>query len=270
MPSFCEEKCGNTVSKKGMRCQPCALRISGSAKGTAAYKAAKDPQGKGAAADVISQAKSNPKSNLKMQKRRREEAVPRIQAMSENEDVLTLAEARDLACQIMLGVSPFDGNGLTLESYLGLDTASIAPLSGWGVYFGYTARLLEEEALRWLTTRGASWQDADGNFIDPSKRNRPVLLWPDSTTITMQQAEEELGFQYVEVYASTLKINARAVEDALQVRYQHLPLGQRLWRCADKGSKYDKEIDGKLHRVFITCSPKLGQMFAEQKIMINV
>ena len=37
----------------------------------------------------------------------------------------------------------------------------------------------------------------------------------------------------------------------------------------DKGAKYDTEIDGKMHKVFITCSPNLGQMFAEQKIVIN-
>ena len=48
-----------------------------------------------------------------------------------------------------------------------------------------------------------------------------------------------------------------------------LPLGQRLWRCPDKGAKYDTKIDGKMHKVFITYSPNNGQMFAEQKIMIN-
>ena len=119
-------------------------------------------------------------------------------------------------------------------------------------YIGYTARQLEEECLRWLTKRGASKQAEDGTFVDPSKRNRPVLLMHDGSTITMGKARKELGFDRVEVYASTLKINARAVEDALQYRYQHLPLGIRLWRYPDKGSKFDKVVDGKLHKVFIT------------------
>ena len=38
-----------------------------------------------------------------------------------------------------------------------------------------------------------------------------------------------------------------------------LPLGMRLWRGPDKGKKYDKEVDGKLHKVFITCLPRVDQ-----------
>ena len=110
----------------------------------------------------------------------------------------------------------------------------------------------------------------DGNFVEPEKRNRPVLLWPDGSTISMTDAQTKLGFTFFEVYSSTLKINARAVEKALQQRYQRLlPLRQRLWRCVDKGSKYDTEVDGKLHKVFITFSPLAGQMLAEGKIKVN-
>ena len=97
-----------------------------------------------------------------------------------------------------------------------------------------------------MTVRSASREDDDGNFFEPEKRNRPVLLWPDGSTISMTDAQTKLGFTFFEVYASTLKINARAVEKALQQRYQRrLPLGTRLWRCVDKGSKYDTEVDGK-------------------------
>ena len=71
------------------------------------------------------------------------------------------------------------------------------------------------------------------------------------------------------MFASTLKINARAVEKALQVLNQSLPLGCRLWRCPDKGSKFDKKIDGKLHKVFITVSPHIGDMVRKGEIMIN-
>ena len=51
----------------------------------------------------------------------------------------------------------------------------------------------------------------------------------------MDDAKFILGFEAVEVYASTLMVNARKVEKALQLRYQHLPLGLRLWRHADTG-----------------------------------
>ena len=136
-------------------------------------------------------------------------------------------------------------------------------------YVGYTARTLEAEALCWLTERGASQQAEDGTFVDPAARNRPTLLWADGSTITMTQAQTRVGFVFFEVYSSTLMINARYVEKALQKRYQHLPLGLRLWRHPDKGKKYDKEVDGKLHKVFIACSPRVAQMLAERKIKVN-
>ena len=118
--------------------------------------------------------------------------------------------------------------------------------------------------------RGASQQAEDGTFTDPTARNRPVLLFSDGSTISMKRAQEaDLGFTFFEVYSSTLMINARYVEKALQKRYQHLPLGLRLWRHPYKGKKYDKEIDGKLHKVYITCSPRVAQMLAERKIKVD-
>ena len=138
-----------------------------------------------------------------------------------------------------------------------------------GIYVGYTARQIIDEWLRWLTARGLCWEADDGTFIDTGARNRPTLLWADGTTITMGDAQKLLNFTFIEVYSSTLMINARYVEKALQQRYQHLPLGLRLWRCPDMGKKYDKEIDGKLHKVFITCSPSVAQMLAERRIKVN-
>ena len=108
-------------------------------------------------------------------------------------------------------------------------------------------------------------QDTAGRprTADPAPRRR------DRRRHWRKDAKNLLGFTFFEVYSSTLKINARYVEAALQMRYQHLPLGLRLWRCPDKGPKYDKEIDGKLHKVFITCSPRVGQMLAERQIKVN-
>ena len=91
-----------------------------------------------------------------------------------------------------------------------------------------------------------------GHFgIYTGQRNRPVLLWDDGSVITQKEAEDQLGFKGVELYSSSLKINARRVEDALQQRFQHLALGIRLWRYNDQGAKYDTEQDaGKI----IPCS----------------
>ena len=198
----------------------------------------------------------------------------RIAKMPTSEPVLTLADAKKKAAEIMLNVGL---DGISYEELLGLvlnesafNTKRRFEVGAVGsFYIGYTARQLDEECLRWLTMRGASQQAEDGTFVDPSKRNRPVLLMHDGSTIAMGKARKELGFDRVEVYASTLKINARAVEDALQYRYQHLPLGIRLWRCPDKGSKFDKVVDGKLHKVFITYSPLVAKMLAERKIKVN-
>ena len=86
----------------------------------------------------------------------------------------------------------------------------------------------------------------------------------------MKQAEQQLDFQYIEIYSSTLKVNARRVEKALQQRFQYLPLGVRLWRGPDKGSKYDRDDDArKVHKVFVTFSPRVAQMLRERKIKID-
>jgi hypothetical protein len=121
-------------------------------------------------------------------------------------------------------------------------------------YFGYTGRRIKEEWLRWLTERGA----------------RPTLLWADDTNITMGDAEIELEFEEIEVFSSLWKVNARAVEGALQKRFHHLPLGHRLWRDVDKGAKYDTPKDaGKVHKVFLTYSKIAYMALCENRIKIN-
>ena len=88
----------------------------------------------------------------------------------------------------------------------------------------------------------------------------------------MSDAQGQLGFELHEVYASTLKVNARRIEEALQKRYMQLPLGLRLCLAwgPDKGAKYDTPEDaGKLHEVFITSSPLVAKMLAERKIKVN-
>ena len=156
-----------------------------------------------------------------------------------------------------------DENGVTFEEYL----------RNKAFYVGYTARSIAIEYLRWLTKRGQVMRKADGTFkaYTTANKNRPVLLWANGETITMTDAVEVLGFEVFEVYSSTLMVNARAVEDALQDMFQAvLPLGVRLWRKKDKGAKYDKEIvEGSVHKVFITCSPYIAQMLLDGIIKVD-
>ena len=262
----CKCGCGRRVAYSGTYCA-----------GHEPAGTSRDPHGKNKASNdkwnpinnPISNAKWNPINspkwgpinNAKVQKRAEDEAVKRINEMSKNEKALTLAEAKQCVAVIMERVSGAT-QGVALEEYL----------DDWGpsFYWGYTSRSLADEDLRWLTTRGAAHADADGEYtINPGKRNNPVLLWLDDATITMGEARSELGFTSHEVYASTLKYNARMVEKALQLRYQHLQLGQRLWRCPDKGSKFDQEVDDKVHKVFITHSTLISDMIADGLIKVT-
>ena len=242
MPSCCKCGCKKQVQYPG------SYRAGHQPAGTN-----RDPSGEIKA----SSDKWNPINSAKKQKVEREAAEERIAQMPGDEKQLTQAGAGVVAKEIMESVG--DGwptHGCAVEEYLCADNELDSSRNYFmAFYIGYTARGIEEEALCWLTKRGNS---------------RPVLLWADGSTITMGDAQTKLGFTFHTIYESTLKINARDVEGALQKRYQHLKLGQRLWRCADMGVKYDTPEDvGKLHKVFVAFSPDVKQMLANGEIKVN-
>jgi hypothetical protein len=86
-----------------------------------------------------------------------------------------------------------------------------------------------------------------------------------------KQAKDKLGFVCVKIYSSTLKINARYVEGTLQTQKNNLPLGnRRLWREDDHGPKYNNDTDvGRVHTVFLSIFPNVGNLLKEGKLMIN-
>mmetsp|Transcript_3033 Transcript_3033/g.3448 ORF Transcript_3033/g.3448 Transcript_3033/m.3448 type:complete len:112 (-) Transcript_3033:173-508(-) len=83
------------------------------------------------------------------------------------------------------------------------------------------------------------------------KKNRPVLLYPDGSVIGQKDLIKGFGFQAITLYRNALKINASRVEDFLQTRYNHLPLGMRLWRDIAKVSKYG-EKENQEFKCFLT------------------
>ena len=89
-------------------------------------------------------------------------------------------------------------------------------------YGGYTGRLVAQEWDRWASQRGSAIWDNEGNIVG-WKYNRPTILWADKSVIKMLELLGELRFETHEVYASRLKVNARKVEDALQVRHSRPP-----------------------------------------------
>ena len=269
MPNYCMCGCRGFVSVKGAYC-----------KGHQPAGTSRDPTGRIKANND----RTNPINNAKVQERAREENEERISKMPKHKDIISEADAATLADDFSTTATG-DLGGCTLEELMGLDEDGYPYIANaddpvpletplpyqCAFYVGYTGRCIDDEYLRWLTTRGTAEIDEDGSIIAGSEtRNRPVLVWPDGSIITMKQATQQLDFQYIEIYSSTLKLNARRVEKALQVRFQYLPLGVRLWRGPDKGSKYDHADDArKVHKVFVTFSPRVAQMLRERKIKID-
>ena len=230
--------------------------------------------------------KNNAKNNAKRQERAREEATERIAKFPNRvEELLSPEAAFDVAKTILETQATAIVPMPILEELakeIGIDDVSRLPdPDDWltlnqllwhaavSFYIGYTRQSLPDEALGWIGLRGSEKRDKNGDFIATGTRNRPTPLWPDGTHIKESEAKTLLGFKFFEVYASTLQVNARAVEAALQKLKQALPLGTRLWRCVDKGGKYDKKIDGHLHKVFFTVSPFIGDMVHTGEIIIN-
>ena len=250
MPTFCAcaFNCRKRVAFKGMY-----------AKGHQPAGTSSDPDGKLKAL----QDKWNPTTNLKWnpnakkQKKYREENEARINELGGDEKILTDEQAMKVAKDIMFGVFGV----LPLKDLIGKGS--------W--YFGYTKRTTKEEGLRWCCTeRGAGEELDNGDWVWNGAVNRPVLRWADGALIKESAATNELKFVIIEIYASTLMVNARYVEKALQSLYMHVPLGTRLWRIVDKGKKYDTEIDGNVHKVFVTLSHEVPRMVAEGTIQVVV
>lgn len=186
--------------------------------------------------------------NADAQKRAYDDNMARIAKMSKDEKPITPQAADAKAEEI---------SQKALDALRGMSIEEVAEEGKTVLYVGYTGRLVQQEHLSWLTVR-------------TNGRAAPILTWPDGTTIEAGQATDKLGFDSVELYSSTLKINARAVEAALQRRFDYLRLGVRLWRENDKGAKYDKPKDkGKVHKVFLTFSRKARKAIRKGKIVVN-
>jgi hypothetical protein len=79
--------------------------------------------------------------------------------------------------------------------------------------------------------------------------------------------KDELGFKVETLFTSKFKISARDVEDALQKKFQYLPLGCRLCRRPDAGAKYEKP-DGKVHSVGIVYSDQILPLIEQGMIKV--
>jgi hypothetical protein len=139
-------------------------------------------------------------------------------------------------------------------------------------YASRDATIAGDEFAAFLGPRGGRIYDKKG---DPVYRpGRPVLrhtelsplyrrgIKSDGSIITRKQMIDDLGFKVVTLFTSSIMINARDVEGALQRRFQGLPLGCRPWRSPDKGAKYEMP-DGKVHSVGIAYSDQIVPLINE-------
>jgi hypothetical protein len=140
-------------------------------------------------------------------------------------------------------------------------------------YIFYTSRdatIAGKEFAGFLTSRSGRFFNKVG--VPVNRPGRPVVLRhtkesdlyrhsckSDGSIITRNQMINDLGFKVVTLFTSSIKINARDVEDALQLRFQGLPFGCRLWRSPDQGAKFEMP-DGKVHSVGIAYSDQIVPM----------
>ena len=183
-----------------------------------------------------------------------------------NRPILSPEEVQVIAMKIISEIIP-ELAGLTLEQLLDLNYNC-----DFTFYVGETKRTLKDEALRWLTKRGANLPEGQEHN---GQTNRPVLVWNDGSTITMKTATEQHGFQSVVVYESTNLLDATHVEDAIQTYFQdRLPLGtHKLWRCVAKGRHHDEndclENSNNVYKVFITYSTQVQEKLRLGELKIN-
>jgi hypothetical protein len=148
-------------------------------------------------------------------------------------------------------------------------------------YIFYTAGDASINGTEWagfLSSQSGCFKGREGNI--QSKPGRPILRHTkkspyyrhssqfDGSIITAKQMKDQLGFEVETLFTSSLKIDARDVEDALQLKYQDLPLGCRLWRRPDAGAKYE-ELDGKVHSVGIVYSYQIAPLIEQDWIRVD-
>ena len=92
--------------------------------------------------------------------------------------------------------------------------------------------------------------------------------YPDPKIISNNQFFDIdiLDAGYEILFQSSLKFNARIVEDTYQSKFMQLDEGIRLWRQPDAGVRFDKKLDGKLHQVAIMFSGKIPGMIKDGTI----
>ena len=83
----------------------------------------------------------------------------------------------------------------------------------------------------------------------------------------MIEARDVYGFESIIVYTHQMRYNVGRIEDAIQRRYEHLPLGTKLWRSVAKGwplkDEHTQVSPERLFYVFLAFSFNLNYVMKE-------
>lgn len=201
--------------------------------------------------------RANKKQGTRKKAVRRTAWNQRMQEKGTTDEIWTPQQVREIAtnCLETLITNYATGETFNIETML----------TTFGGYFGTTKRKLKEEALGWLTPRYNRRKPKRG---EKYARSRPVLLNSDrSHILPMSQGMQKFGFNFIKLVDSTLRANVCAVEDFLQAKFQHLPLGKRLWRHVAKGAKFVDHQE--LCCVFFTYSFDLPKLLENGTVIVQ-
>jgi hypothetical protein len=211
-----------------------------------------------------------PISRAAMKRKRREEAIAMLEEKGFADRILPELEVEVLVDEILAEERPEFGG----KSIIELMDAAAKNIVDNSMYVGYTKQTIKAEAFAFLGRRGANRpKRKDGT----QPLNRPVLLRGDKTLpekkrhFTAGECQKELGFKFVQVYCTDLKLNAHMIEDAMQTRLQCYPLGVRLWREVAKGQgdQHEPPEEGVAHKVFVTYSFGVHAAINEGECRVN-
>jgi hypothetical protein len=162
---------------------------------------------------------NNPIQTATMKRKRREEAIAILKEKGFKDKILPELEVEELVDEILAEERPeFDD-----QSIIELMDAAEKNGLDYSMYVGFTEQTIKKEAFAFLGRRGANRPKNQDGTTPP---NRPVLLRVDMTLdekkrhFTAGECQKELGFKFVQVYCTDLKLNAHMVEDAMQTRMQ--------------------------------------------------
>lgn len=147
----------------------------------------------------------------------------------------------------------------------------------WNPHDPTTGKYATEFA-SFLSTRSGHYFD-DETGEEMYKEGNPVLRWTEESPhfakpgktdgiITRKEMLEVLECKVVLLYMSNIMFNARQIEDSLQRKFQHLELGHRVWRCCDRGAKYELPVDAKSHKKVIVYSEKIKEFVNNHLIRV--